>query len=272
MGETSHTYTAQATQPTEILLILGRTPLQQARSQPLFIPDFLQSWPDTEHEDKALLLLDDSRPAFAKKAGRLHATIRITITDTTTTAEIRDCKRIIHGRPQSLPTAYRTRIIRPECEAITCSDTTWTPLMSGDRIHVCPGPPTNGQEYTALQYQVTIHNHNPTDTYDHPPGGKKETMISGHDADNGHKQDKDVISTTDKASALTSHSQPNATGSQQIAGNLLKVFTSPQREQICQLDAFARLPSSWPSLVCEGALFVRDCTCDSQSKWRNNAW
>jgi hypothetical protein len=57
LGETSHTYTAQATQPTEILLILGRTPLQQARSQPLFIPDFLQSWPDTEHEDNSLLLL-----------------------------------------------------------------------------------------------------------------------------------------------------------------------------------------------------------------------
>jgi ribA/ribD-fused uncharacterized protein len=116
LGETSHTYTAQATRPTEILLILGRTSLQQARSQQLFIPEFLHSWPDTEHENNALLLLDDSRPAFAKKAGCLHATIRITITDTSTTAEIRDCKRIIQGRPQSLPTAYRTRIIRPDHE------------------------------------------------------------------------------------------------------------------------------------------------------------
>jgi hypothetical protein len=42
LGETSHTYTAQATRPTEIRLILGRTPLQQARSQQLFIPEFLQ--------------------------------------------------------------------------------------------------------------------------------------------------------------------------------------------------------------------------------------
>jgi hypothetical protein len=67
LGETSHTYTAQATRPTEILLILGRTSLQQARSQPLFIPDFLQSWPDTEHEDNSLLLLDDSHLLSPKK-------------------------------------------------------------------------------------------------------------------------------------------------------------------------------------------------------------
>jgi len=76
-----------------------------------------------------------------------------------------------------------------------------------------------------------MHNHNPTDTYDRLTGGEKESTISGHDADNGHKQDKDVISSTDKASTLTSHSQPNATGSQQIAGNLLKVPTPPKREQ-----------------------------------------
>jgi ABC-type multidrug transport system fused ATPase/permease subunit len=80
-----------------------------------------------------------------------------------------------------------------------------------------------------------MHNHNPTDTYDHLTGGEKESMISGQAADNGNKQDKEVASTTDNASTLTSLPQPNATGSQQIAGNLLKVFTPPQREQKARL-------------------------------------
>ena len=249
LGETSHTYTAQATRPTEILLILGRTPLQQARSQQLFIPEFLQSWSDTGHEDNSLLLLDDSRPTFAKKAGRLHAAIRITITDTTTTAEIRDCKRIIHGRPQSLPSAYRTRIIRPDYDPITCSDIAWTTLMSGDRIHVCPGPPTNGQEYTALQYQVTMHNHNPTDIHNRLPGAKpidspsstsrlsdnfpapNASTIPGNPSDNSNKQDKEAAPITGNASDSTAHPQHDATGVQQTAGNPFNVFTSSRREQ-----------------------------------------
>jgi len=107
--------------------------------------------------------------------------------------------------------------------------------MSGDRIHVCPGPPTNGREYTALQYQVTMHNHNPTDTYDRLTGGEKESTISGQASDNGNKQDKEVASTTDNVSTWASLPQPNGTGNQQIAGNLLKVSTPPQREEKARL-------------------------------------